>query len=170
MWHGFHYPNELPFRWSFAVCFVLVSMGCRALSRLPQIRVNTLWAILAGGLGYYLIAARLLKDSEALDQPDEFFYIGIGLLGLYTAILMVYRKGWLGSHATALLLILAVSAELFCSVALSFDKVGNVEREPYLEGREQIARLAETVSDDFARTGTRPPCTITEACPSSHLR
>lgn len=152
MWHGFHYPNELPFRWSFAVCFVLVSMGCRALSHLPQIRVNTLWAILAGGLGYYLIAARVLKDSEALDQPDEFFYIGIGLLGLYTAILMVYRKGWLGSHATALLLVLAVSAELFCSVTLSFDKVGNVERESYLEGSEQIAKLTETVSDDFART------------------
>lgn len=152
MWHGFHYPNELPFRWSFAVCFVLVSMGCRALSRLPQIRVNTLWAILAGGLGYYLIAARLLKDSEALDSPDEFFYIGIGLLGLYTAILMVHRKGWIGSHGTALLLVLAVSAELFCSVALSFDKVGNVEREPYLEGYSEISQLTDSVSDDFART------------------
>ena len=152
MWHGFHYPNELPFRWSFAVCFLLIAMACRALSCLPQIRVNTLWAILAGGLGYYLIATRILQESEALDEPDQFFYIGIGLLGLYTAILMVCRKGWIGSRAAALLLVLAVSAELFCSVSLSFDKVGNVEREPYLEGQKEIGQLSEEVADDFGRT------------------
>ncbi|MBQ9015129.1 MAG: YfhO family protein [Firmicutes bacterium] len=152
MWHGFHYPNELPFRWSFCVCFVLTSMGCRALTCLPQIRVNTLWGILAGGLGYYLIAERLLRDSAALDVPEEFFYIGIGLLGLYTAILMVYRKGWLSLRGTVLLLVVAVSAELFCSVSLSFDKVGNVERASYLEGQKEIGQLTRTVSDDFART------------------
>ncbi len=152
LWHGCHYPNELPFRWSFAVSFVLISMAARALSGLPQIRLNTLWAILAGGLGYYLVVARLLQDSEALDDADAFFYIGIGLLGIYTAILVIYRKGGLGAKGTALLLLFAVSAEMLCTVTLSFDKVGNVERETYLENSSEIARLCETTEDEFVRT------------------
>ena len=152
IWHGFHYPNELPFRWSFAVSFVLVEMACRALIRLPQIRLNTLWAILAGGLGYYLIAVRMLQNSEALDAPDAFFYIGIMLLGLYTAILVICRKGWFSCRTASLLLLLVISAELACTVTLSFQKVGNVERAPYLDGSKEIAELTETTSGEFART------------------
>lgn len=152
LWHGCHFPNELPFRWSFAVSFVLISMAARALVRMPQIRMNTLWAVFAGGLGYYLLVTRLLQDSEALDDANAFFYIGITLLSIYTAIFVIYRKGWLGAHGTALLLVLVVSAELLCTVTMSFNKVGNVERSTYLENSEQIARLTETTKDEFVRT------------------
>ena len=152
LWHGCHFPNELPFRWSFAVSFLLVTMACRAFMRLPQIRLNTIWAIFAGGLAWYLIVAKLLDGTEALDDRDAYVYIGIGFLALYTALMVVYRKGWLGAYSISLLLILVVSAELVCSVTMSFQKVGNVEREPYLEYSRQIDELTEQTKDEFART------------------
>lgn len=152
LWHGCHFPNELPFRWSFAVSFLLVSMACQALTRLPQIRQKTLWAIFAGGLGYYMLAAKVLEGSPALDDADAFFYIGVVLLAIYTAILMSYRKGWLTAHSISLLLVLVVGAELLCTVTMSFDKVGNVERAPYLENSKEIAELTDQTKDDFART------------------
>ncbi len=152
LWHGRHFPNELPFRWSFAVSFLLVGMACRALTRLPQIRLNTLWAIFAGGLAWYLIAVKLLEGTGALDDPDEFFYVGVAALALYTALFVIYRKGWLGARGISMLLVLVVAAELMCTVSMSFEKVGNVERDPYLEGSKEIAKLTEKTADEFART------------------
>ena len=150
LWHGCHFPNELPFRWSFAVSFVLVSMGCRAMMRMPQLRFKTIWTIFAGGLAWYLVMAKLLED--AVDDSDEYFYIGVILLALYTALLVIYRKGWLGARGTMLLVMLVVAAELLCTVTLSFEKVGNVERAPYLENSSQIAQLTDKHADEFART------------------
>lgn len=152
LWHGCHFPNELPFRWSFAVCFLLIAMACRAAMQMPRIRQNVLWAIFAGGLAWYLLVNRLLAETEALDDPDAYVYIGCLLLAIYTAILMVYRKGWLGAYGISLLLVLVVSAELLCTVTMSFDKVGNVERAPYLEGSKEIEELTERTGDEFART------------------
>ena len=150
LWHGCHFPNELPFRWSFAVSFVLCAMGCRAMTRLPQLRMRMIWTIFAGGLGWYLIMSRLLIDT--VDDSDEFFYIGVMLLALYTALMVIYRKGWLGVRSVMLLVMLVVAAELLCTVTLSFEKAGNVERAPYMQNSRQIAKLTEKTSDEFART------------------
>lgn len=35
-WHGMHFPNQLPARWSFLFSFVLVTLSCRALAKIKE--------------------------------------------------------------------------------------------------------------------------------------
>lgn len=36
IWHGFHYPNDLPYRFSFMYCFILLTMAYKALTRIKE--------------------------------------------------------------------------------------------------------------------------------------
>ena len=153
IWHGLHFPNQLPHRFSFAICFVLVGLGYHAFTRISEIRLNSIWAIFAGGLGYYLIAARVLGESEgALDDKDQFFYLGAAMLGVYVLLLVLRKKKILEYRVFTGILVFVVALELLCSSAVAFEKVGNVEREPYLSDSEHIAALLKKEDEGFART------------------
>ena len=40
IWHGLHAPNDLPYRFSFLYCFVLLLIAYEVLIRLRQIRLG----------------------------------------------------------------------------------------------------------------------------------
>lgn len=47
IWHGLHAPNDLPYRFSFLYCFVLLLIAFETLTRLKDISLKqvggTLW-------------------------------------------------------------------------------------------------------------------------------
>ena len=49
IWHGFHFPNQLPYRYTFMICFLLIAMAYQVFQRVDEIRVNHLWILLAAG-------------------------------------------------------------------------------------------------------------------------
>ena len=149
VWHGLHFPNELPFRYSFVISFVLVGMGYQAYLRLGQMKRKTLMAALAGILGYYLLASKIM--TEAVDDQDIFIYLGIGFLLLYGLIMLLNRSGNLPASTFSLVLVLVVASELMCSAVLAFDLAGNVDREDYLNDRKAIEELVDETRDEFAR-------------------
>ena len=81
LWHGLHFPNQLPFRYTFVICFLLVGIAYRTLQRIDEFKVRNLWELLAAGVAYYLIAQKLF-DKE-IDDINLFFYGGIAWLALY---------------------------------------------------------------------------------------
>ena len=149
VWHGLHFPNELPFRYSFVISFVLVGMAYQAYLRLGQVRRKTFMAALAGLLGYYLLANKMLAD--AVDNANIFFYLGIGFLGLYGLILLLQRQGLLGGGSFSGLLVMIVAAEMICTTTVAFDLAGNVDREDYLSDRKAVEQMVDKTRDDFAR-------------------
>ncbi|MBQ6401177.1 MAG: YfhO family protein [Firmicutes bacterium] len=154
IWHGLHFPNELPFRYSFVISFVLVGLAFQAFLRLHEIREKAIWVVLGAGIGYYLLAAHILEGS--LDDKDEFFYLGIGLLALYITLLALHHRKMIPSGAFACLLALVVAAEMLCSTTIAFERTGNVERDPYLSDAPAIMKLAEKTKEEFARTELHP--------------
>ena len=36
IWHGFHFPNDLPYRFSFMYSFILLTMAYKAFIRLKE--------------------------------------------------------------------------------------------------------------------------------------
>ncbi|MDO4868734.1 MAG: YfhO family protein [Bacillota bacterium] len=150
MWHGFHFPNQLPFRFSFVVCFLLVGIACRSLSRINGIGTRVLTAILAAGCAYYLIVPKLITDK--LDDTNVFFYLGIALLAAYCILIIVYRNGRIGAMAFSLILVLFVAGEFSLNTISSFEKTGNTTRSTYFENIEGIENLAKQLeSKPFAR-------------------
>ena len=104
LWHGLHFPNQLPFRYTFVICFLLVGIAYRTLQRIDEFKVRNLWELLAAGVAYYLIAQKLF-DKE-IDDINLFFYGGIAWLALYCIVMILYRKGSI--QKPALMLLIAV--------------------------------------------------------------
>ena len=81
IWHGFHFPNQLPYRYTFVICFVLIGMAYKAFRVLDNVKIRHIWILFASGVAYYLFAQKLM--TENIDDMNLFFYGGIAWLALY---------------------------------------------------------------------------------------
>lgn len=150
LWHGLHFPNQLPFRYTFVICFILIGMAYRMLQKKDNFTTKHMWTILAAGTGYYLIAQKLMEKQEF--STDLFFYGGMAWLILYCAAVILYKKGYLYETSFSLVIVILIVAEMTASACTSVDKVGSSYREGYFENSEDIYKLAEITNEEFART------------------
>ena len=40
IWHGFHFPNQLPYRYTFVICFLLTAMAFKAFLRIDEVSLK----------------------------------------------------------------------------------------------------------------------------------
>jgi len=150
IWHGMHFPNQLPYRYTFAVCFVLIAMAYNAFRRIDEVKISTIGATFAAGVGYYLIAQKLLTDN--IENPDLFIYGGIAWLACYCGILLLYKKELLNRKSLVVVVAIAVAAEMSAGMCNAFNTVGNTSRNEYFENYGDVTALAEEANEDFSRT------------------
>ena len=84
IWHGFHFTNMIPYRFSFLFCFVMLYMAYRAYLLRRHLK---LWQILvAGALTLLIISRGDLTDTKYTTYNFVFFT-------LYLACLIVHQLG-----------------------------------------------------------------------------
>ncbi len=81
IWHGFHFTNMIPYRFSFLYSFVMLYMAYRAWLLRSKIQ---LWQIFAGAAGSLLI----LYCSKSLDDPVYLTYNGVFFLLYFAGIVL----------------------------------------------------------------------------------
>lgn len=153
IWHGFHFPNQLPYRYTFMICFLLIAMAYQVFQRVDEIRVNHLWILLAAGGGYYLLAQKIL--TEHIKDLDLFVYSGLAWLALYVAILLLYKKGRLPKNLLLILTVILLTCEMASNTCTSINQVGTTQRSNYYANEAGIAKLVkktEGTDDRFGRT------------------
>lgn len=153
IWHGFHFPNQLPYRYTFMICFLLIAMAYQVFQRVDEIRVNHLWILLAAGGGYYLLAQKIL--TEHIKDLDLFVYSGLAWLALYVAILILYKKERLPKNLLLILTVILLTCEMASNTCTSIDQVGTTQRSNYYANEADIAKLVkktEGTDDRFGRT------------------
>jgi uncharacterized membrane protein YfhO len=153
IWHGFHFPNQLPYRYTFMICFLLIAMVYQVFQRVDEIRVNHLWILLAAGGGYYLLAQKIL--TEHIKDLNLFVYSGLAWLALYVAILLLYKKGRLPKNLLLILTVILLTCEMASNTCTSIDQVGTTQRSNYYANEADIAKLVkktEGTDDRFGRT------------------
>ncbi|MDO4175975.1 MAG: YfhO family protein [Bacillota bacterium] len=160
IWHGFHFPNMLPFRYSFVVSFILIGMAYEAFIRIDEIKVSHLWAVLAGGIGYYLIADKILKD--VVTDFKTFFYMGILLLLLYVAVMVIYRKGLLKARMFRYVFVAVIVTEMICVSMTDINTIGSTSESEYSANSIGIAKAVDYVSDEFDRVEIDNPLTLND--------
>ena len=150
IWHGLHFPNQLPFRYTFVICFVLIGIAYSMIQRKDEFPVKHIWAILAVGTGYYLIAQKLFNKLDF--DKELFFYGGMAWLVLYCAVILLYKKGYLYKTTFSLVIVILIVAEMAASTCISFDRIGNSYREGYFANRDDIVELVADANEEFSRT------------------
>ena len=88
IWHGFHFTNQIPYRFSFLFSFVMIWMAYRAWRVREEFKV---WQLVIAGI----LSVTILLFSEELTDP---IYLGYNIaallmtLGLFTFLLIKRKK------------------------------------------------------------------------------
>ena len=150
MWHGMHFPNQLPHRFSFVVCFLLVAMAYRAFNRLNGIRTSRLIALFVAIGFYYILAQKIL--TGVVDDMNTFMYYGLALTAAYGTVFGLYKTQKLTRRPFMALLAVLVAAELCVSTGMYFDTMGNSSRDTYNENKASVTRLAKYAAEEGGAT------------------
>lgn len=106
--HAMHFPNDLPFRFSFIYSFVLIIMAYNVLMHIRDISGK---AILCSGIGLILFTV-LVEEIGMGNIYNISVYLTIGLTVVYTMVLALMRKKEYAQSAVSLLLMCCVFAEV----------------------------------------------------------
>lgn len=139
LWHGLHFPNQLPFRYSFVFSFLLVGLAYEAFLHIRQIAPKQIGIVTLAGAGYVLLAQKLYEDKF----DPEFAYVCLALLFLYGGFLAVYRTGRYHQPLMRLLLLLIVAGEMVVNTSAAVDKVSFTNRAEYFSESSQIEKLVK---------------------------
>ena len=121
-WHGGQVPNWLPFRYSFIVSFILLSMAATAFKELDSTESRHL-----GGVFFGILAICLYLNQQGYESIDEMksVWLTIGLSAVYLLILygILVKKSKL---VLPILMTVVISGELIYN---SVDTMKAVDKE-----------------------------------------
>lgn len=111
IWHGFHYPNDLPYRQSFMYCFVLLLLAYKAFVRLREFSGR---AILGAGMGV-LGAIILIQEIGSKNVEEITVIISIIFTVTYCLVFSLIKNEKYQKSAVAVLLLCCVIGEIACA-------------------------------------------------------
>lgn len=139
IWHGFHFPNQLPFRYSFVLSFLLVILAYEAFLKIREISAKHIGILTASGTLYILLAQKLYEGEFSA----EFVYVCLLLLFLYGGFLAAYRTGLYDEPRMRLLLLLIVAGEMVNNTAMAVDTVSYTNRAEYFSESREVRKLVQ---------------------------
>ncbi len=149
IWHAFHFPNDLPYRFSFMYSFILLIMAFRVLMNFKSIEYRDIG--FAGML--WILIILILQKSPTNKISEITIYITIAFVIVWTGALYLVKKG----HMSKLVIGVTILALTFCEVIVSdsqsylFTQSQKEYVENYDEYRDAIDKINKN-DDDFYRT------------------
>ncbi|MEE1066637.1 MAG: YfhO family protein [Acutalibacteraceae bacterium] len=106
--HALHFPNDLPFRFSFIYSFFILKMAYQVILHIKSISAK---GIVGSGLGVLLFTI-LVQEIGMGNVDNDTVYITVGFTAAYTLILGLMKKKDIAQSAVALLLMCCVFSEV----------------------------------------------------------
>lgn len=150
IWHGFHFTNMLPYRFSFLFSFVLVTMAFRAYSNMAFFNK---WDVMLAGVLSLIPIILAIGIQEVLPIVLTTVILAALFIIVY---LFVTRKT--SRKTMNIMLSLFFLAEFIASAALGLSAVGVTTKNDYPREGESVKKILNTIAEkesggnDFFRT------------------
>ncbi len=150
IWHGFHMPNDLPYRWSFAYSFILLVIAFKAFRHIGDFS-NKAYI----GMGFAVFSFLILTEKFDIPNCDQLTIILSAIFAiLYIVIFGMMRSEKYKKNAIVTLLFFTVILEIVAADAPKI--VMQQPKEAYTSDYENYQLISESVEgrDDelFYRT------------------
>ena len=123
LWHGLHSPNDLPYRFSFLYCFVLLLIAYETIIHIEDIRPAQIGWTLAGIITYLVVEGKFGGDTYNF----ETLYISLGFVLLYALVTLMINQKKLLKDAGMILLLLFVVVEMVTATDKTLLKLNSNE-------------------------------------------
>ncbi len=111
IWHGFHYPNDLPYRWSFMYSFILLVLAYKAFTRLHEFGGRAILGTGVGVLGFII----LVQELGSKNVEEITVLISIIFTVTYCLVFALMKDKRYQQSAVAVLLLCCVIGEVSCA-------------------------------------------------------
>lgn len=146
IWHGMHFPNDLPYRQSFIYSFVLLVMAYKTFLRLNEFKARHFGVVGAALIAYLVI----VEEITSKNVNDASVLLSLALIVLYVLVLTVFKDKKYQTMSIAALLIICVCSEaVMCdtnAVSISVDKT------PYTSDLGDFEDMKDTI-DTIEKNG-----------------
>lgn len=136
IWHGFHYPNQLPYRFSFVYIFLVLSMSYEAFKKLNEFSGKQIGNICLCIVGVILISQKF----DTLSIGFHTIYISLVFIILYAVALTLDRSYNIRPSCKILIVFLVLTAEITTNTIVTISKINSTEgyssRDSYVSGKE----------------------------------
>lgn len=148
IWHAFHFPNDLPFRFSYMYSFIILVCGYKCLTKFKAIDIRDI--CFAGMAWVFFIILAQKMSTTKMTEPT--IYLSIAFVILWTAFLYIYRQNKIDKTIIALSAVALVFSEiLVCDTAsLSISQNNSDYSSNYSTYTEAIDKIHSS-DDDFYR-------------------
>lgn len=141
IWHGLHFPNDLPYRFSFMYSFILLIIAFKTFKRLNEFTSRQIL-----GVGVGLVAFVFLIDKLGSKNFGEgAAYVTFLFVIVYVMMLAILKDKKYEVASVAVLMCVVVCSEVIISDARSFPN--NVERETYEGDYDTFVTLKEKLDE-----------------------
>ncbi len=150
VWHGFHMPNDLPYRWSFAYSFILLVLAFKAFRNIREFS-NKAYI----GMGFAVMCFLVLTEKFDIPNADTLTLVLSAVFTiLYVVIFGMMRSEKYKKNAIVFLLFFTVILEI---VAADVPKITMAQpKDAYTSDYYSYQELSDSVeekdSEMFYRT------------------
>lgn len=111
IWHGFHFPNDLPYRFSFAYSFFLLYIAYRVFTELRSIKPKEI-LISASAVAAFAV---IVEKVQSANVDLKVVWTSISFAIIYAVILLLFKSPKYVKSSISILLMTAVCAEILIS-------------------------------------------------------
>lgn len=149
IWHGFHYPNDLPYRWSFMYSFILLMMAYKAFTRLSEFTGRQILGAGVATLGFII----LVQEIGSKNVEEITVLISIIFVVTYCLVFVLMKDPKYQQSAVAVLLLCCVIGEVSCANTdrYSMDQIKSNFVGDYADFRTLKNDLDEKNNGEFYR-------------------
>lgn len=141
IWHGFHYPNDLPYRFSFMYTFVILVIAFKTLMRVKEFKPKELL-----GVGFATVAFMIVVEKTGSKNVDtDSILISLVFAITYTIAFYLLSNKKYNRQATALFVFCCLVSEY--AVANTDNYVMNQELKYYSTDYSQFEELKEKIDE-----------------------
>lgn len=141
VWHGLHYPNSLPSRFSFLFSFLLIYMSFRGFCNIKDIKLKD---IIITSIIFALIALTFFQRNEQTYIP----LIGSCTFAIiYITLLLLRNFNVLNIHKFTNILLFITIIEITITSFISVKTVSTTSISNYSNNKENITTQLEKIND-----------------------
>lgn len=138
-WHGFHFPNDLPYRFSFMYSFVLLQLAYKAFLHIRDFSGKQ---ILACGIGFAACLI-LFEKTPTKNITDISLFLSLIMAAAYVLILHAFKDKRFSVATLSFLLMCTTVAEI--SLSDTNQLTMNQNKANYTEDYEAFCALKENL-------------------------
>lgn len=151
MWHGFHFPNMLPYRFSFLFSFLLIYMAYRAFMYLED---SSYIDVIIGALAFVLIILpSVFTVFNVLSEPlldEDHVSLGAVIASICVAVVMLvllflYTNKKVNKRVISVLLCIVVIGELCATGIIGVGTVSTTTTSDYPRESKNVQRIVSHI-------------------------